>query len=355
MSKLVESDKKDSWTDKYGVEYSADGKRLLSAPVDIKNYSIRTGTLIISDNAFANCEQLEELTIPDGVEIISNSAFLNCKSLSRLFLPDTIKSIYAYAFSGCDDIIIYFPKAIEWVSNTAFDQINRLGLYVPLNERNRLKSVFRQKSSYMKEYIRKVGDDNNEMPEYVDLGLSVKWATCNLGATKPEEFGDYYAWAELTTKKEYSLSTYHIKYPGGDNSQIKMTKKNGEYVLDLSQDVANVLKGNNWRIPSENEMIELIKNCKWKWAWVNGVEGYMITSKIEGYTDKSIFLPNAGFRYKKDIDFCESQYWTNTHNSSCFFRPKAMVFCVTYHYIPSSGVFRNNGLLIRPIYDEREK
>lgn len=346
----MDKEKITSQIDEYCVEYSADGKILLSAPVGIKEYSIKPGTIIISENAFANCEQLERLTIPAGLEVISDRSFMNCKSLSRLFLPEGLRSIYSYAFSGCEDLFLFFPHSLDWVSYTAFDEAIRLALFVPYNEKDRFRNLFPRKGYYIKEYICECGL-NNRTSEYVDLGLSVKWANCNLGATRPEDFGDYYAWAELSTKSEYSLSTYFIKYPGGDNSLIKMVDRKGEKVLDLSLDVANVLKGDHWRMPSENEMFELIKNCKWTWSMVNGVEGYMLTSKIEGYTDKSIFLPNAGFRYKRDINFLEGQYWTNTLNPRTFYRPKALVFCLTSHYIPNVGVYRNNGLPIRPIYD----
>lgn len=137
---------------------------------------------------------------------------------------------------------------------------------------------------------------------YVDLGLSVMWATCNVGADKPEEPGDYYAWGEINTKKSYKESNY--KWSKG--SDYKLTKycsdkRNGyngftdnKTVLDPDDDVAHVKWGGNWRIPTMDELQELKDNCTWTWDSINGMKGYRVTSNIPGYTDRSIFLPAAG-------------------------------------------------------------
>ena len=156
--------------------------------------------------------------------------------------------------------------------------------------------------------------------KYVDLGLSVKWATCNVGAEKPEEYGDYFAWGETAAKSNYSWSTYKFTTDGGDT----FTKYTGsdKTVLDATDDAATVNWGIAWRMPTLEEMKELLnnENCTWEWqaagnTTFGGVAGYKVTSKKAGYTDKYIFLPAAGGRYGTDMrDGAGSwgRYWSSS-------------------------------------------
>lgn len=149
----------------------------------------------------------------------------------------------------------------------------------------------------------------------IDLGLSVKWAACNLGATAPEEYGQYFAWAEISEKKEYTWS--NCKYCSDDYG-YEFTKYTGKTdVLQNSDDAANVLLGDGWRIPTAEEFEELINKCKWTLETVGGHSGYTVT----GPNGNSIFLPFAGF--KNEDGFLESgkggYYWSANiyeyHNS----------------------------------------
>lgn len=135
--------------------------------------------------------------------------------------------------------------------------------------------------------------------EAVDLGLpsGIKWATFNVGATKPEEYGGYYAWGETEEKGNYDWSTYKW----GNGSFDTMTKYctdsyygtvDNKTTLDLEDDVANVKWGGSWRMPTDAELYELRKNCTWTWTTLNGVRGYTVT----GPNGNSIFLPSAGYR-----------------------------------------------------------
>ena len=153
--------------------------------------------------------------------------------------------------------------------------------------------------------------------EYVDLGLSVKWATCNVGASKPYEYGEYYSWGETETKESYEPGNY--KYANGGSAV------NDKNTLDIENDVAHKKWGGKWRMPSREEFDELVQNCTWTWTTQNDVNGFLVTSNIPGYTDRSIFLPAAGLRslseqrLSGDIGF----YWTTTPSehfaeSACF-------------------------------------
>ncbi|MBQ2543772.1 MAG: hypothetical protein II556_02330 [Bacteroidales bacterium] len=147
------------------------------------------------------------------------------------------------------------------------------------------------------------GQGSSVSYSYVDLGLSVKWATCNLGATKPEEYGDYYAWGETETKTNYEWSTYKW-CKGASDKLTKYCPSNksgywagygspdGKTSLDLSDDVANIKLGGKWRLPTDAEWTELRERCEWTWTSTISVNGY----KVTGPNGNSIFLPAAGCR-----------------------------------------------------------
>ena len=181
-----------------------------------------------------------------------------------------------------------------------------------------------------------VNDPNSIAHDYVDLGLSVKWATTNVGAYSPEAYGDYFAWGE--TEPYYESGQAHIKgciwksgktsgyywlsykYCSSEiinwvtvNTIFKYNDEDKKAILDLEDDAAHVLWGGNWRMPTKDEFEELIDktNCNWTYTTRNGVKGYLITSRITG---NSIFLPASGSRYTtKLIDFGSvGYYWTST-------------------------------------------
>lgn len=137
----------------------------------------------------------------------------------------------------------------------------------------------------------------------VDMGLSVLWRQYNVGAAKPEEYGDYYAWGETAPKSTYTGSNYKFRYDNNFNLTKYVT--NGRYgtvdnktVLDLEDDVAHVKLGGRWRMPTDQECFELISgpNTVVQAKVLNGVAGYLVTSKI---TSNSIFFPRAGFSHER--------------------------------------------------------
>ena len=166
--------------------------------------------------------------------------------------------------------------------------------------------------------------------EFVDLGLSVKWATCNVGAEKPENNGGYYAWGEIRSKVLYTWKNYRFRASGNSSSDIKFSKYDGDVysailhkkvnkiTLDKADDVANQEWGGDWRMPTKEEIEELNWNCDWVWTTLNGVKGVKITSKVEGYTDRSIFIPAAGYRTDSRHLFpgVSGDYWSSTNSIS---------------------------------------
>lgn len=151
--------------------------------------------------------------------------------------------------------------------------------------------------------------------EAVDLGLSVKWATCNVGAKSPEDYGDFFAWGETTTKSNYSWDTYKW-CKGTDDTMTKYCTENDYGMVDnrttltSSDDVATVKWGSKWRMPTKEELEELRNECAWIWTIQSGVKGM----KVTGTNGNSIFLPAAGYRDGTDLYGCESSglYWSAT-------------------------------------------
>ena len=168
--------------------------------------------------------------------------------------------------------------------------------------------------------------------EYVDLGLSVKWATCNVGASKPEEYGDYFAWGETTTKSSYTES----------NSKT-YGKSMGDIAGNSSYDAATANWGGTWRMPTKAEMQELIDKCNWKWKKQNGVKGY----KVTGPNGNSIFLPAAGYRDGSSLDDAGSNcsYWSSTPDGIVAYYLR---FERDYPYMGSYG-HRGYGRSVRPV------
>ena len=185
------------------------------------------------------------------------------------------------------------------------------------------------------------GDDKEDEPttpdnhEYVDLGLpsGTLWATCNVGADSPEEYGDYFAWGETTPKQIYDWDTYKwwhwvcdtisehyyevdmtfYKYYFQNWTDNAYVEGDGKTELEPEDDAAYVNWGNRWRMPTLEQMQELLEKCNWKWTQKNGVNGELVT----GPNGKSLFFPAAGGRSSHLFnDGSHAYYWTRTLCSS---------------------------------------
>ncbi len=137
--------------------------------------------------------------------------------------------------------------------------------------------------------------------DWVDLGLpsGLKWATCNVGATAPEQYGDYYSWGEVETKTAYNSNNCSTMYQQVD-----------DFSGDPQYDVARKKWGDAWRMPTKEEQEELLNNCTWELTTINGFSGY----KVTGPNGNSIFLPAAGYYYDTYVNFdgYYGGYWSST-------------------------------------------
>lgn len=144
------------------------------------------------------------------------------------------------------------------------------------------------------------GSNSSNGKQYVDLGLpsGTLWATMNVGASRPEDYGSYFAWGETSPKQVYSWGTY--KWCNGDFDKLtkyctksRFGNVDNKTELDLSDDAAYVNWGSGWRMPSQAQLSELQTECTWQLTSRNGVKGYLVSSKRNS---NSLFLPAAGRR-----------------------------------------------------------
>ena len=184
-------------------------------------------------------------------------------------------------------------------------------------------------------------------PAEIDLGLpsGVRWADFNVGATKPEEYGGYYAWGETGVKDDYKKATYKLL---NGNAYSKYCSDDNKTTLELVDDVANVLWGGDWRMPTLSEVNELKDNCEWEWTSVNGIDGY----KVTGPNGNSIFLPAAGYCIGTQLNNVGTlgYYWS----SSAYRNYWDNVFDLEFNSskVPTSGYdckYRYYGLTVRPV------
>ena len=192
--------------------------------------------------------------------------------------------------------------------------------------------------------------------EYVDLGLpsGTMWATCNVGASRPEDCGNYYAWGETWPKEVYHDSTY--------------TYHEDAFTLQPNRDAATVNWGPGWRMPTKDDYLELMSNCAWRWTTINGVEGYV----VRGLNGNSIFLPACGYRFDGNFFISKStdrdeivggDYWLSSMGygqaetaTGFFLTPYFFTFSsygITYG-VNDIINYRAVGQSVRPVYNPEE-
>jgi len=309
----------------------------------------------IGDYAFQSCWGMTSIVIPNGIISIGKNAFRG-GGLTSITIPESVVTIGEGAFSYKEDLTDVYCLAIN-IPETSEDAFcyfeNAVTLHVPEEVLESYKTTEPWKDFDMIVPL---------LYEYVDLGLSVKWATFNVGATKPEEYGDYYAWGETSIKYSYTWQNYKFITSGDSYSNVKFSKYNAssgygkvdnKTTLDYEDDVAHIKWGGSWRMPTKAEQDELYRNCTWTWfssdsLEFGGVAGYKVTSKKPGFTDRFIFLPAAGYRDGTgliDVGSFFYYYWSSSLSYS---------YCASSLVYVSRGVshlgyFRSQGFSIRPV------
>ena len=180
------------------------------------------------------------------------------------------------------------------------------------------------------------GSGNVNGHDYVDLGLpsGLKWATCNVGATTPEDNGNYYAWGETTTKTVYS-----------QENSVTFGQEIGDISGNANYDAATANWGGSWRMPTNAEMDELVNNCTWTWTTQNGVNGY----RVLGTNGNSIFLPAAGYCSGSSRNGVGeiSLYWSSTPEGSNTYEAYGLLLGIGRHLL--FWYDRSRGHTVRPV------
>lgn len=182
--------------------------------------------------------------------------------------------------------------------------------------------------------------------KYVDLGLSVKWAKCNLGSEAPEGYGDYYAWGETETKSSFTTDNYKFL---ADSVGIpsKYNTTDNKVTLDSCDDAASIVLGAGWRIPTQTEWQELSENCTWTWTAVNGNSGF----EVKASNGNSIFLPAAGYRYGSETtdEGIHGNYWSSSLISSG--SDVESIDIINGYRLWVDNYYRYGGESVRPVHD----
>ena len=329
--------------------------------VGCKNTVIPNSVTCIDSDAFSQCFGLTRISIPASITCIRNWAFFDCSYLRDMYCHITdpssvlIEGNYTfYSNSGYSGRTLhvpqgsavayqadsrwypYFEKIVEIDADTGLKGDVNLDGEITIADINVVVAIILgENASTITADVNRDGEitiaDINaiieiilhpaavEEHEWVDLGLpsGTLWATCNVGATSPEEYGDYYAWGETEPKQDYSRYTYkwldasYTKYC----TSSEFGTVDGKTELDLDDDAAHVNWGVEWRTPSKQQMDELIMYCSWQWTTVNGVDGRLVT----GRNGNSIFLPAAG-NYE-DTSLLDAGVWGHyTSRSLCIDR-----------------------------------
>jgi hypothetical protein len=390
------------------------GNRAFYYCTSLVNLSIPSGLKSIRDYSFCGCESIASISLPSELTTLGVFAFSGCRSLASVSLPIDLTYLPKGCFSGCfalssiewpkalttigveafadcdfadSNYTVEIPTSVATISSKAFGPIHHLilssssfisiasdsfkrgysFLYVPseMVESYKIRSNW---SNYA-DHIRPIEDYPAEPSlggtkgEAIDLGLSVKWASWNIGASAPEEYGAYYAWGETEPKwwDGYSWTTY--KWCNGSNQTMTKYNTNSTYgfvdyksTLESEDDVAQKLWGGAWRMPTLVEIKELLDNCTIVWTNSNGINGCRFYSNLEGYSDRSVFFPAAGLYnlYGDGVALMNAgevlYYWTSSLESS---RPySAYILKYLSDNASYSYVQRNYGLPVRPVYDE---
>ena len=187
-----------------------------------------------------------------------------------------------------------------------------------------------------KSFMTSAGTGSINGYDWVDLGLpsALKWATCNVGAATPEDYGNYYAWGETTTKSEYT-----------EENSVTYGQQISDFSGNPTYDAARANWGSTWRMPTKTEMQELRNNCTWTWTAQNGVNGMRVT----GPSGNSIFLPAAGYCEGSSRNYVGGlgYYWSSTPDDVSLAYGLNLTSGGYIRYV----LYRYKGYTVRPVSD----
>lgn len=311
----------------------------------------------LNPSIFYNCKSLVSVEIPSSIIYIQASVFEGCTSLSSISIPKGVKSLGYNAFKDCSGLnsITIHAKAVPNGGSNMFSNTNNCPIYVPIESIESYKAA-----EYWSNYSFRI---QAIQPEAVNLGLSVDWASFNVGATVSKEYGDYFAWGETMPYYEdqdpmiwkVDRSGYDwASYSWYDGKEERLTKYNTmqDYGfvdnlinLDIEDDAAHYSFGGDWRLPSISEWEELIEQCIWTWTNQDDVNGYL----VESNNGNSIFIPAAGYRSTTSLSSIGTfgGYWSHFLNDENPYESQCMSFNSS---LPSINHYaRYYGFSIRPV------
>ena len=276
------------------------------------------------------------LVFDGNVSQIGDNAFKDCKKLISITIPETVTSIGDKALYGCTALssITIQAKTPPSVTNDSFGEMNACSFFVPADSFiNYLEADGWNNYDSMIQVIPNLGPVSGKIlnHDYIDMGKGLKWASMNIGATKPDGSGDFFAW--------------------GETEPISLNLSASEYNFNAPfLDAATVIWGESWRMPTLEEFNALMDNADFTWAWDPDKKGYLVVSKVPGYVGNTIFLPAAGVIGEGQVLMnkgYEGDYWSATIDPE-------EEHCAMSLFFDHSGVFTGNygrggGMTIRPV------
>ena len=276
-------------------------------------------------------QQSESLTIP-ALQASYGTLLVDYKPIdAEVYLDNTLlgkaPNVFDKILAGKHNIKISKVGYADYTGSVTIQENQQASISGSLSKSSGAASV-----SHTQAHISTTNTINGH--EWVDLGLSVKWATCNVGATLPSDYGDYFAWGEISTKSSYT-----------ENNSKTYKKHMGDIAGNSKYDAARANWGSTWRMPTKKEFQELKDQCIWTWTSQGGHSGYRVTSKTNG---NSIFLPAAGWRFGESLIGVGSygNYWSagpsfDTYGCSLYF--------FSSYVNPQSNYYRAYGFSVRPV------
>lgn len=345
--------------------------KIFFTPTEAKTYS---GKMVLKSNATNTPEASFTIGGIGKLETVPVSGVRLDKSSIDLAVGCTATITATVLPENADN------KGVTWTSSkTLVATVSPSGVVTAFSEGSAVITVTTADGGYTASCVVTVsssqllydGVDNGHF--YVDLGLpsGLKWATCNVGAGAPEEYGDYFAWGEIVAKDEYTWTNYKFRTGGDSEGNIIFSKYNTSSShgpvdniirLELEDDAARANWGGNWRMPTYDEFVELFMTryneteYRWKWVVANGHKGWEITYLSNGH---SIFLPAAGNRRNTNLISAGSRgsYWTATIFPSLEVdqpdKPDYMLLTVldSGDFLPNGVDYRYYGNSVRPVSD----